>query len=86
MQLGPLLGRRFLVLEPEDNVATLLDDEVKMKCLENGMIIEENIPFGHKVSLQTIAMGEAVIKYGVRIGVATDFIEKGVHVHVHNCK
>jgi altronate dehydratase len=49
-------------------------------------MINGNIPFGHKISLHPIAMGEAIIKYGVKIGVATSFIEKGEHVHVHNCK
>lgn len=86
MQLGRLIGRRFLILDSDDNVATLLDDEVEIKCLENGMLIEGDIPFGHKVSLHAISIGDAVMKYGVRIGVATNFIEKGEHIHVHNCK
>ena len=86
MQLERPKGRRFLVLDSCDNVATLLDEELKMQCLDNGMVINWNIPFGHKISLHPIAMGEAIIKYGVRVGVATSFIEKGEHVHVHNCK
>ena len=86
MQLGSQMGRRFLVLDSDDNVATLLDDEVELQRLDDGMVINGQIPFGHKISLYSIARGEAIIKYGVSIGVATSFIEKGVHVHVHNCR
>ena len=86
MQLGRPIGRRFLVLDSSDNVATLLDDELDMQCLDDGMVINRYIPFGHKISLHSIARGEAIIKYGVSIGMATSFIEKGEHVHVHNCK
>ena len=86
MQLESQRGRRFLVLASGDNVATLLDDEVEMQQLDDGMFINGKIPFGHKISLHSIARGEAIIKYGISIGVATSFIEKGDHVHVHNCK
>ena len=86
MQLKSPKGRRFLLLNSTDNVATLLDEETEVLCLENGMGIYGNIPFGHKVSLKSIEIGEAVMKYGIRIGVATSFIEKGEHVHVHNCE
>ncbi len=86
MQLVRPKGRRFLILDPDDNVATLLDENDDMQCLDDGMIIIGKIPFGHKISLRPIAMGEAIVKYGVNIGVATSFIKKGEHVHVHNCK
>ena len=86
MQLGRPKGRRFLVLDSADNVVTLLDGKSAIQCLDNGMMINSNIPFGHKISLHPIAMGEDIIKYGIKIGVATSFIEKGEHVHVHNCK
>ncbi|NCF47017.1 MAG: hypothetical protein GWP24_05550 [Alphaproteobacteria bacterium] len=86
MQLECPKGRRFLMLDAADNVVTLLDEKSEIQCLDNGMVINGNIPFGHKISLLPIARGDAIIKYGVRIGVATSFIEKGEHVHVHNCE
>lgn len=86
MQLESTRGRRFVVLNVADNVATLLDDNLDLDCLENETFIELGIPFGHKVSLSLIAEGEPIVKYGVEIGTATKSIEQGEHVHVHNCK
>ena len=43
-----------------------------------------DIPMGHKVALRDIAAGEKVIKYGFPIGVATEDIPAGGHVHTHN--
>ena len=86
MQLARTRGRRFVVLNVADNVATLLDDNLDTDCLENNTFIELGISFGHKVSLSFIAEGEPIVKYGVEIGTATKSIEQGEHVHVHNCK
>ena len=86
MQLESTRGRRFVVLNFADNVATLLDDDLDTDCLENKALIELGIPFGHKVSLSFIAEGEPIVKYGVEIGTATKSIKQGEHIHVHNCK
>ena len=86
MQLETRLGRRFLVLDPVDNVATLIDEDAGLACLNDGMAIADEVPFGHKVSVRSIAVGEAVVKYGIKIGQATHAIEQGEHVHVHNCE
>ena len=37
MQLDVGGGRRFLVLDPSDNVATLLDEETELDRLSDGM-------------------------------------------------
>lgn len=42
------------------------------------------IPYGHKVALRDISVGERIIKYGEEIGVASQGIRMGGHVHVHN--
>ena len=39
---------------------------------------------GHKYALCDIAEGKDVIKYGMPIGLATQAIAKGEHVHTHN--
>ena len=42
------------------------------------------VAFGHKVALRAIKRGEIVRKYGEPIGLATQDIAQGSHVHVHN--
>jgi altronate dehydratase small subunit len=44
----------------------------------------QDIPFGHKFALSDIALHEPVTKYGEAIGLATQPIKAGQHVHVHN--
>jgi hypothetical protein len=36
------------------------------------------------VARRPITVGEPILKYGVTIGIATQPIERGEHVHVHN--
>ncbi len=44
----------------------------------------EDIPVGHKLALVDHAAGAPVMRYGDRIGLATQAIHKGAHVHSHN--
>jgi altronate dehydratase small subunit len=48
------------------------------------ILASENISRGHKIALRDIAANEAVIKFGVRIGHATQSIQRGAWVHLHN--
>ncbi len=81
--------QNFLKIHPKDKVA------VALKMLPAGGILnvegEEitlraDIPQGHKFALCDIAEGEAVIKYGAAIGIATEDIARGEWVHTHNMK
>jgi hypothetical protein len=45
----------------------------------------QSIGLGHKIALRAHEPGEAVTKYGVRIGHATVSISPGDWVHLHNC-
>ena len=72
-------------LHPGDNVV------VAARALPAGAkIARENvttldaIPFGHKIATRPIAKGEPVRKYGQVLGVATQDIAPGKHVHVQN--
>lgn len=47
--------------------------------------LRQAIAYGHKVALQEIGEGEAVIKYGIRIGHALQPIHTGDWIHLHNC-
>lgn len=82
------MDKRVIVLHPDDNVATAIAD------LEKGDVIQivgradcvagEQVPFGHKIALDPISAGQAVIKYSENIGLATVDIKRGVCVHTHN--
>jgi altronate hydrolase len=51
-----------------------------------GVTLRDDIPRGHKFALIDIAEGERVTKYGAAIGVATQPIARGAHIHTHNLK
>jgi SAF domain len=80
------MPRTSLTVHPDDNVATLLDFNVEDPVTTDGLPLAESIPFGHKVALRPIPTGTPVVKYGVAIGTATQDIQTGAHVHVHNCR
>ena len=42
------------------------------------------VPPGHKVAVRDVAKGQPVHRYNQIIGFATQAIEAGDHVHVHN--
>jgi len=74
---------RFLVMNEKDNVATALGD-IAGGAEVDGIRIQQDIPFGHKVAIADIEEGEEVIKYGHPIGLAIRSIARGEHVHIHN--
>ena len=79
---------RVFMVDEQDNVATNVADEIPpgTSLDVGGHTIEtlDVIPYGHKVALQPIAVGETVLKYGLSIGTAFQTIQPGNHVHVHN--
>jgi altronate dehydratase len=78
---------RLLLLNPLDNVlvarAPLALNEVVMVS-GSSIKLTRPIPLGHKIARWAIAAGEAVLKYGAPIGIATHDIAAGEHVHTHN--
>ena len=80
---------RAFQIRAEDNVATLMDDAAAgtVDIMGAGKITVtalEKIARGHKIALKNISANEAVIKFGVRIGHATQAIPRGAWVHLHN--
>ncbi|MBI5034765.1 MAG: altronate dehydratase [Chloroflexi bacterium] len=77
-----------LVLNPNDNVAIakyLLDPGASLLLPNNRTLtIRETIAPGHKFALRSIAQGDAVLRYGYSIGIATQSIQPGDWVHTHN--
>jgi altronate dehydratase len=78
---------RALVISPRDNVATALEmlEPGASLALEGRVVaVRDRIPPGHKVAVDAIAAGQAVMKYGSAIGTAIVDIAVGAHVHTHN--
>ena len=78
-----------LVLDPRDNVATLLLDApageiIALKDCEGNVKASVDITYGHKVAMKPIREGGDILKYGHRIGIATKDINTGDWVHLHN--
>lgn len=46
--------------------------------------VTADVPYGHKVALRYIARGEKILKYAMSLGIASEDIAAGDHVHVHN--
>lgn len=83
--------RRALVMDPNDNVATTIDDIDKGETVvldiggeEVEVTVAENIPFGHKFALAKLPVGGKAIKYGEYIGMMTETAAEGALVHRHN--
>ena len=79
----------FLLLSDKDNilVARANSAEGLAVSLEGGVItLSRPIPMAHKIARHDIASGERILKYGMPIGIATEAIRAGEHVHVHNVR
>ncbi len=79
--------RPALRLHPADNVAVArlpLQPGRRLRFGELEVTVRDPVPAGHKVALRRIARGEALLRYGERIGSAARTIEPGEHVHLHN--
>lgn len=73
----------FIRLDPDDNVVTATH------ALQAGVPVEEAtttalIPSGHKIATRQINEGEQIRKYAQFIGLASQDIVPGDHVHTHN--
>ncbi len=74
-----------LVINTIDNVAVVTRDVKKGEEVFE-VVAQQDIPFGHKISLVEIEEGQNVVKYGYPIGHAKCKIEIGQHVHTQNTK
>ena len=80
-------SKNYIIMNQDDNCATALEDiskDSQIQIRENSIIINYNIPLGHKIALEDIEKGDMVKKYGHTIGFATEDINKGDWIHTHN--
>lgn len=81
--------KNFIQIAKGDNVIialTELKEGTTLSFNGNEIVLKNDIPQGHKIAVETIAVNDHIIKYGDPIGHATKAIEVGEHVHVHNIK
>lgn len=85
------MQEKAILIDKKDNVATALrqlekGDSIPVAVEDRSVsvILLQGISFGHKFALTDIQRGDAIIKYGEVIGLATKQIRQGEHVHIHN--
>ena len=82
---------KAILVSPKDNVAVAVEAAKKGEDL----VVEgqgepivltalTDVPIYHKFALIDFKKDDSVLKYGEEIGLATEDIPKGSHVHVHN--
>lgn len=80
---------RLILLDPRDNVFVA---RVRLKAGDNvetgagPAVLDRDIALAHKIARRAIVAGEKILKYGAPIGIATEAIAAGAHVHVHNMR
>lgn len=85
------MKKQAVVINHKDNVATVVEDFPSGTSIhfligqsEHSLQLLEDIPLGHKLAICEIQVGQDILKYAESIGVATELIRPGQHVHVHN--
>ena len=102
LSLGRLMANiphqapHLLVHDRRDNVGVVVVESLAagtaLLCVvtednsEFPLVNNQEVPIGHKVALQDLAVGDTVIKYGQDIGRVVAPVRKGDHVHTHNLK
>ena len=78
---------KALLVHPDDTVVTLVSPASAGETIvfaSGSVTATGDVASGHKIAIAPIATGAAVLKFGYPIGVATDDIAIGTHVHSHN--
>jgi len=89
---APLLQTPDILLwqvHARDNVAVALqqlDAGLVLNTASGDIRLPAEVPAGHKFALTALTAGDSVIKYGYAIGVLTQDVPAGGHIHSHNLK
>ena len=80
---------KLLLLDPRDNVLVVrrrIAAGDPLRIDQATVTATQDCPLAHKVARNPIKAGETILKYGAPIGLATQDIAPGAHVHVHNMR
>jgi len=82
------LEYRAIKISPSDNVAVAVTDipeGATVSVADSGeIVVNQEVPLGHKIGLVPIARGAGIIRYGEVICTASEDIRPGDWVHLHN--
>ncbi|PYV36820.1 MAG: galactonate dehydratase, partial [Acidobacteria bacterium] len=81
------LSEKAIIIHSEDNVAiakTAIGLGTVLRLNGTRVTVTQTVQPGHKIALRPIDKGQAVIRYGQVIGIATEDISQGGTVHIHN--
>jgi altronate hydrolase len=76
-----------LRLHPQDDIVIAKSALAKGDLIDAGagpLALLQDVPAGHKVAAHALRTGAPVRRYGQVIGFASQPIEPGEHVHLHN--
>ncbi|WFS62609.1 UxaA family hydrolase [Pseudodesulfovibrio thermohalotolerans] len=76
-------------IDPADNIVIATSPLKKGEVINvdgENITVRDDVASYHKVAARDIAKGEPVFRYGVSIGEATEDIQAGSHVHLHNMR
>ena len=87
--MNPMTERAplYIKMHEADNVAIVVNDgglpagTVMPAGPATGLVLRDKVPQGHKLALQDIAAGQAVLRYNVPVGYARQAIAAGSWVH-----
>ena len=80
---------KYLKINPADNVAVAISElKAGEEIVVDGVniVVKENIPAGHKITLKDFAEGDQVIKYGYPIGHAIVAVGQGQWINENQIK
>lgn len=84
------MSSAFVLLHQDDNVVICRRNVSAGEnlSLPDGAMVsaKADMEIGHKMASAAVARGMPVVKYGMAIGTATQDIEPGDWVHLHNLK
>lgn len=86
---SPSPHTNFVLLNPRDSVVVALQDltpGTELQLAERRLTVRDYIPAGHKMAIREIAAETPVYKFGWSIGLTTQPIAPGQHVHTHNLR
>jgi len=79
---------KAIKISPSDNVAiaVIIIPRGETVIIPNNeeLVVNQEIPLGHKIGLEPISKGAGIIRYGEVICTASQDIRQGDWIHAHN--